>query len=649
MHTNRVHFYSSTDMSISMQYERMEEAVKEYEKGKQPENINDYLEMFKILQFVEHQVYPCYWSDERLEGIKQYRTKIAKFFSQLRPQTIAEQYESVDFDYQKTIWKIVDTFKIKKLINKELLQFIVDNKSYYLRYLLEHKWIVETNSPLIAIFLKMNPHTAEWLLDQYVADYPLGKEHDLFFPAALTAKDKDEIIRNYVNSPGANLNYIRLVLAVKRNNAGLSLLPLTIKAARNREKILNQEIFEHGYVQCFGVGVGMSSDKNAPVKEYKENENGESIFIYNRNVIDDIQDVAIPYYCAIVFEMFTYDGFIRHISKLSETSVIERIVGIHAKNTYFDSMAFRCADNLSILQMQALNSVLHDKGRSLEGVIKQFYEVCLNEEFGYEGQQLTLPSDEKEIVVRIRSLVIEMDAVAHQYDCFVENGSVDNDLIELTPPKKLTETRSLVARRYCVLNRDNAEVRTLIRLFFSDQTMLAYVQPCEDMNLKNLYALMMTGIPVKYESYANYQKPDIDYLINRGYLAKDREGILICEKMLEVGILEHLYEYGACGYWGCSPQERVILDYMEMKGWIFFDNHLFTPAEVDYFSYYLNNEKFTNGPAIRNNYAHGTTPSYSKEKHEVNYYRLQVLFVMLLLKIAEDLNIKRLLEKNGIE
>lgn len=88
---------------------------------------------------------------------------------------------------------------------------------------------------------------------------------------------------------------------------------------------------------------------------------------------------------------------------------------------------------------------------------------------------------------------------------------------------------------------------------------------------------------------------------------------------------------------------------MERKGWVAFDNHLFTPAEVDYFSYYLNNEKFTNGPAIRNNYAHGTTLSYSENKHLANYSRLQFLFVMLLLKIAEDLGLKRKFGKDDKE
>jgi len=93
----------------------------------------------------------------------------------------------------------------------------------------------------------------------------------------------------------------------------------------------------------------------------------------------------------------------------------------------------------------------------------------------------------------------------------------------------------------------------------------------------------------------------------------------------------------------------MILDDMVSKGWISLDNHLLSPAERDYFSYYLNNEKFTNGPAIRNNYAHGTTPSYSEEKHKKNYFQLLVLFVLLLLKISEDLDMKRYLGKYGLE
>ena len=77
-------------------------------------------------------------------------------------------------------------------------------------------------------------------------------------------------------------------------------------------------------------------------------------------------------------------------------------------------------------------------------------------------------------------------------------------------------------------------------------------------------------------------------------------------------------------------------------------SEVLSSAERDFFSYYLSNEKFTYGPAIRNNYAHGTTPSYSEEKHLHNYLQILVLFIMLLLKISEDLDMKRFLGKYGL-
>ena len=61
MNCERVHFYSSYDMSILMYIDRMSEVVKSYEEGKQPEGINDYMEMCHIVQFVEHGKYPVDW------------------------------------------------------------------------------------------------------------------------------------------------------------------------------------------------------------------------------------------------------------------------------------------------------------------------------------------------------------------------------------------------------------------------------------------------------------------------------------------------------------------------------------------------------------------------------------------------------------
>lgn len=644
----RVHYYSDYDISIPLHIERMANVVRGYEEGKQPDGINDYLEMFHIVQFIEHGKYPLDWEENKIVAIKQYKGKVAAYFSHLQSNDLPVIFGEIERGYESTIWQIIDQFRIKGLITENGLREILKGKNWLLKDLLEHRWIVEQNQILLTAMLKENEHTAEWLLEQYVKEDRFCQHRDLYFPKSLTGTDKDTIVRNYVNSDKANLNYVRLVLMAKRS-ADFPLHSLTIKAARKKEKALNEAIFAMGAVHVASYGVALTVEQNAPVRERKVDEEGRTMFVYNKKFIDDCKDATVIYYCGQVFEFTEPYGFITLISKDAETDAFEKVTGLHARNAYDLDMAFRMRENMSYLQMQALECALLDTDRNIEGVIKAFYEDFLKTEYGYKGLSLTLPKHEDSLILKIRSLAIEMDAVAHQYDCYVNYGSIDKDIVELTPPQKLTETKSLLSHRYCILNRDNTDVWYLIYLFFGSQSMLFFVEPCKDAHFRNYYELLENGIEVKYEDYENYQKPDIDRLLEKGYLVKDEKGILRCVKMREVRLLKHLYEYGACSYWGYPKEERMILDDMVSKGWISLDNHLLSPAERDYFSYYLNNEKFTNGPAIRNNYAHGTTPSYSEEKHLHNYLQLLILFVLLLLKISEDLDMKRYLGKYGLE
>lgn len=644
----RVHFYSANDLSVYTNIETMEKVVKAYEEGRRPVSINDYLEMFHIVQFVEHGKYPENWDESRVSGIKQYKAKVVAYFSQLKSEDFPVFYKDADIEYESTIWQIIDQFKIKGLITENGLREILKDEAWRLRDLLKFRWIVENNNGLLTQLLKEYGNTAEWLLDQYVAEDKFGNKTTLFFPKSLSLQDKDEIIHRYVNSDDANLNYVRLVLQAKRSSE-FSLSPQTIKDARIRERELNEEVLKYGCVHVTSYGVTLTNKLDAPVKELQKKEDGSSLLVYNKNLIDACQYSFIIYYCGMVFEFTDEYGFISLISKMSDADTIERVVGLVAKNAYFITSVFRIGEDIAHLQMQALEAALKDTDRSIEGAIKFFYEDYLKSVYGYDGFSLTLPKKDDNLILKIRSLAIEMDSVAHQYNCYIKHGSIDQDIIELEAPCKITETKSLISHRYCVQNKNNNDVWYLIRLFFGSQSMLHYVEPCKDMHLSNFYALLKKCIDVKYNSYKFYQKQDIDYLIKNGYLLIDEHGILRCDKMKEIEILRHLYIYGACSYWGYPKEERAILDEMVSKGWIEYDNHLLSPAERDYFSYYLNNEKFTNGPAIRNNYAHGTTPFYSEKKHLQNYLQLLVLFIMLLLKISEDLDMKRYLGKYGLE
>ena len=87
---------------------------------------------------------------------------------------------------------------------------------------------------------------------------------------------------------------------------------------------------------------------------------------------------------------------------------------------------------------------------------------------------------------------------------------------------------------------------------------------------------------------------------------------------------------------------------MVERGWLVEDNHLLTPSEKDYFSYYLNNEKFTNGPALRNRYMHGAAIGASDAEHRRAYFRILNLIILLTLKIYEDLSLKKALSETNL-
>lgn len=78
----------------------------------------------------------------------------------------------------------------------------------------------------------------------------------------------------------------------------------------------------------------------------------------------------------------------------------------------------------------------------------------------------------------------------------------------------------------------------------------------------------------------------------------------------------------------------------ENKGLLKADDHLLCESERNLFSYYLNNNKYTNGPAIRNQYTHGAIPvGDDVQVHVKNYYILLMLLILLLLKIEDEFRI----------
>lgn len=636
---NRIQYFSTYDMSISYYLQNAEEIIEKYHKGWRPDDVNDVIELYNIWLFVDNGVYMKSWSEDTLNEIKGYKDVVIPFFAKLNESTWVEVYRQVDFAYRHNFWEIIDRFNIKSFISKATLDEALLENSYDLRYLLQRERLVKKYNELLAALLKVNEHTAEWLLSEFVEDDKFGNREHMFFPSALTLQDREDIISAYLDLPEPNLNYVRLVLVAKKDS-NLKLSDDVVLKATNVERELNNKLFNGDNTIHFKYSVRLSDESNKPLKWVEYDEEGEPVLCYSRPIMLGFKDADLLHYCRYGFEYLTYNGMVALVSKVSESSVFERTMGLTGKYSYTTNMAFRYNEAISMLQIEAMQNALENDGRNIESAIKVFYETYLKEKYGYPSTVLSLPDSSADWVSKCRVIAPEIDAVAKRYNLFAKRGSVDDDLLQISSDTvRASGTASCNHIKYYTIKKQPGELYRLFHLLFSDQSMLSFVDPFKEKHYGSFFQMLVEQDgKISYNSYEQYQRGDIDYLIGEGYLSKNEEGYLLVEKKMEIGLLKHLYEYHSCPMLAYGSYGKELMQEMAEKGWLEADNHLFSIEERNYFDYYMYNSPYTNGPALRNRYVHGTSGSPNQDyKHRSAYNRLLILLILELLKIEDDL------------
>lgn len=636
---DRVCFFSTDDMSIPYYLRMAEKVIEEYEKGKHLDDVNDHLEFFHICKFLENKIYPMNWTESRNSMIENYRKAQATYFRSLTTETWTNAYSELEFTYKETFFEALVRYSAFMCLDEVSIRKAIFSNPYELRYILQNERIVEKLGKTISVLLKENKNTAEWLLTQFVEEEGLSRKSEMFFPCSLTLNEREQIILDYINSAAPNLNYVRLVLVAKNIKNKLWLSPRTRLVASNKERELNDTYFTENETNAIPIcySICLNNEENSRVKWTDVDKEGFPVLNYGTKYMLGTSDVGLLHYYRYVFETMTPTGCINLVSKDSESGVMERAFCLKGRYTYLTNMAFNYYQTISIMQTIAMDEKLKSVGRRLENATEKFYGEYLQQKFQYPSLPIKLSSS-SDWLEKCRILLMEMESVVQQYQLFAEYNEIDKKLMEYTPPVKCTSVKSSIEKKYYVLNEQNGEMRHLFYLFFSDQSMLTYVDPHKDKHYQCFFDLLINEKKIQYDNYQDYQKIDIDYLISNKYVDKDENGYISPAKLIEILILKQLYQFHACPYWAYDAEIRNILDEMAAKNWLATDNHLLTPKERDYYSFYLDNEKYTNGPALRNKYIHGTIGRADDvEKHKNSYYRLLSLFMLLLLKIEDDL------------
>lgn len=644
----KVHYYSKYDMSIPFNLQRAEAVIEKYKAGWRPESVNDVMELHNIWLFVDNGVPAKDWSEEILQLIRtDFKGEVVRFFSALTRDTWVEVFKQTEIDYKHCFWEILDRFNIHGLLDVETVRDAISGSPWELRDLLHQERLVHQNERMIVVLLKENENSAEWLLQEYVEEDSLDSHKKFFFPRSLTFQDKEDIISRYLDGEKPNLNYVRLI-QMARMDSNLRLSDRLRLKAQKVEKRLNEEYFPTENVITHKYAVSISSAPNKPLKWVDSDDEGDPVLCYSKEYMLKFRGPELLNYLRFGFEFLTLNGLITLVARESDAGSFERVFSMRGKYSYPTNFVFQYKEAISWLQIEAMQRVLMEEGTSIEDSLKAYYEQYLKEKYSYPSGKLSLASVDADWVTKCKAIAPEIDAIAHRYDQYAKTGSVDEELLMLSKENvRITEVLSATPGSYYTIKGHPGELYRLFYLFFSDQSMLTFIEPFKDSHYDTFYKLLIEQEgKIPYENYQNYQLRDIDYLIEEGYISKDESGMLFIEKNMEIGLLKQLYEYHSCPFHVYGIFERELMQEMEKKGWLEKDDHLLTIEERNYFDYYMYNTKYTNGPALRNRYVHGSHADPSKENvHRNAYYRLLILLILELLKIENDLIVQQMANK----
>lgn len=636
---NKVVFHSKEDMAGGYNLQKGEHILRADTKSNYID-INEVLELYNIKKYIDNDLYLRNWTQDDITNFKQKATEfgktIGRFFATIDDNNVVSEYEKTLRNYVHSFWEIVNNQSIFKRISKTNFSNILTNEPHLIHEILIHKGIVDHYDTEIKNFLLTYSQSAEILLSIYEVKDDFGKNQK-YLPKSLTVEEKESILSNYLDSVDVNYNYIGLIQNA-RNRSDFKVSDKTRLKAKRLHKSETEKFFAGNNGMRYGVSVSFP-EKSTKIKDGNIDENSIINYSYSLDFIKQNREPYLLFQNFIVlFEYLDIQRRINLVSKKNKMGVFERIMGVHSQNEYRGGTEFNLLEMTSQIQLAGYNKVLSDLGISLENVLHEVFTSSFQEKYEFANNaRFSIPSATS-YFEKVRLLAPEFESVLKQFKLFVEEGSIDFELLQISSnPTSIKDIPSLNQNKYIYFNEDNQEAVGCANLFFSDQTLLAYVEPFKEKHYHTFFDLLANE-QVKYSNYEEHQKPRIDYLIDKGFINIDNSDIIQITNPPRVIILRDLYINEVASFYRYSFELRQEAQQMEVEKIIYFGNSLFSKPEQAYFNYFLNKSEFTNGLDLRNSYLHGTQATPDEiQKHEYAYFTYLKLLILTFLKIEDDL------------
>jgi len=640
----RLKYYGLNDYATYFNVEQTVQYLDQYDATRTDYTLNEALELYNALRFVENEVFPRALGAKKRSDYKALIPKlnknIAMFFNSISETNASKIIVDVDREYHQDLLSIMAKYKVyDRVLAQTMLKLL--KKSHIGAYsILENKDIVQIYNENIRTFILSDPQNAEYLAQKY---FEAENRNNIHLPPSFSPTDARTLLETYIDSGNANLNYLNLIAQSRVNKAAGLDAKLKLKAKKVHEASTEELFKDNTGGMTYGCEVRISDNQTEPLKVFQENNITK--YSYSKKYLEDHSDNPSVISNFINLFGFVHDGMILSLpSYHSELGIFERFMGIKGKEFYPTGIAFQFREQSALLQTLMYEQFLRSGKVQLESVASWFFSEYIKNRFGADNFKYTASSSGSTYLEKSRHVFTEMESVIKQFTLYAENGEMDKELLAMSSDQvRYKDIPSLITNKYAYATK-NDDIAFIQYTLFSDQSGLTHIN---DSLKDSSFALLLSSRDVKYDDFLDHQKPQIDKLIKLGVLVKEKVAVKFRSED-QLTVLKHLFDIEALSYYHCTIGIQSEINSMVSKDWLVIKSSLLTEAEASYFNYYLNQKDFSNGLDLRNRYLHGSQADKEDEnEHYKTYIMALKLLMALIIKVNSDFLLQKLLKSDN--
>lgn len=633
----RVKFYGIGDFSVGMYLDAAAELARNFKSGRTRYKIDDIIELYNVVLFIENGAYSKRWGSvekDRFFAVKPalYRA-ISNFFKGVNKKNALTKLKGVDALYVDDFLTLYIKHKIYAQISERQFRHILQANSIGAVMFVRNELAVDKYPDLARSLLMSNPNHAELIITKHTARSS-SSGRIIHLPACLTISDKHQLLTNYIESSSPNINYLRLI-AEAHGDDGLQIPDsMKLKASRMLESE-SERIFADNDGISFGYEVSFSESQSED-KIVSASDYDTSISFKKAWFEENLDFPTILNNFIYFFEYADRSMMITLASFKADLGIFERFMGVDSKTEYKKGAAFDGMDMLSNGEIMLYYEFLLQKDIRLEDVISWFFSTNVVEEFGIKGFHVAMPSRDSTYLEKCGRLFSIMESILKQYQYYVTEGEIDQGLVRISTGQiRYLEIPSLSSKKYIYAVKESSEIAQIMRLLFSDQSGLGYIN--ETKNADTFFDLLQANT-VAWAEFLPHQIADLSVLKD-ARIIKAVGGKLAFRNISQIAALNYIFNREALNYHTMSDDIKKEIDSMIKKGYLEVGNTLLSATEADYFNYHLNKKYFGNGLDLKNLYSHDTPPIDSDGNAKIYKHHYMIglkLIILLLIKLNDE-------------